>query len=83
MVESASFGNDRSLASSVSETIEVLAGPPPVEQEAGIRVPGINVSMLVAILGAVWWTDLTVMVLLMRVARRGSPAAPGTGEWRG
>lgn len=41
----------------------------------GVRVPGIGVWILVAILGGVWSTYFTVMVLLTLIARAGSQAA--------
>ena len=45
-------------------------------EEAGIKVPGINVSLLAAILGAVWATYFVVMLLLLLIARKGSEPLP-------
>lgn len=60
----------------------VFVGPGPVQyvEEAGIRVPGLNVWLLVAILSAVWGTFGAVIFLVWRIARDGSltpvPADP-------
>lgn len=63
----------------------VFVGPGPAQyiEEAGIRVPGLNVSLLVAVLSAVWGTFGVVIFLVWLIARDGSltpvPAAPVPG----
>ena len=52
--------------------IHVATGPPQYVEEAGIKVPGINVSLLVAVLTTIWGTFLFVMLLVWRIAREGS-----------
>lgn len=49
----------------------------------GVRVPGIGVWILAAILGGVWGTYLTVMVFLTLIAREGSKTPQGAGGQHG
>lgn len=56
-------------------TLSVGPGPPLYRETPWIRVPGI-VWALVALLSAVWATYLSVMVLLLLIARDGRVAAP-------
>ena len=65
-------GDDLRSPSSATEIIQVREGPPLFHQEGGIKVPGVNVYLLVAILGAVWATYLVVMGILLMIARMGS-----------
>ncbi|NQW18274.1 MAG: hypothetical protein HQ478_12395 [Chloroflexi bacterium] len=60
-------------------TLIVGAGPGQYKVEAGVSVPGVNVSFLVAILSAVWGTFFFVMFLIWQIARDGSmtPASEG------
>jgi len=52
--------------------VVVAAGPAQYTQEAGINVPGINVSLLVMILSAVWGTYIAVMYRVIPRLREGS-----------
>ncbi|MFN3974471.1 MAG: hypothetical protein ACK4K2_04225 [Dehalococcoidia bacterium] len=55
----------------VSRRITVQPGPALYRETVGVRVPGIGVWLLLAVLGAVWSTYLTVAVILGAIARRG------------
>jgi len=77
VVITARFAGDRQHRRSVASATAVVApGPSLYVQTAGVRVPGINVGWLVGLLAAVWGTYLTVMVLLVLVAREGRTAIP-------
>ncbi|MBI2872928.1 MAG: Ig-like domain repeat protein [Chloroflexi bacterium] len=70
-------GNDQYGAAEVSRAVQVQPGPSTYQQTAGVRVPGINVWLLVGVMGAVWATYFTVMIILGLIVRRGhiGPAA--------
>ncbi len=58
--------------------VVVATGPAQYTEEAGVKVPGINVSLLVMILSAVWGTYMAVMFRVFLIARSdSSPAEPG------
>lgn len=59
-------------AATAMAAVTVQPGPSVYEESAGVRVPGVNVWLLVGVLGAVWCTYVTVMVLLAIIARRGA-----------
>lgn len=66
-------GDTRYGSSSHTVTVQIATGGPLYSQEQGVKVPGINVSLLVAILGAVWATYFAVMAHIFLIARRHSP----------
>lgn len=69
----AEFAGMADVRSGFSETtVFINPGPAQFSQEVGISVPGVNVSLLVMILGAVWVTFLVVMYHVWRIARDGS-----------
>lgn len=68
-------GNGQYGATEVSGQTVVRPGGPQYTPRAGVRVPGINVGLLAAVLGAVWATYLMVMGLVWRIARRGHQLA--------
>lgn len=55
----------------VSRKITVQPSSALYRETAGVRVPGIGVWLLLAVLGAVWSTYLTVAVILGAIASRG------------
>lgn len=65
-------GDARYSPSSSSASVFVATGPPLYFEEQGIKVPGINVSFLVAILFGVWATYFTVMAHILLIARKSS-----------
>jgi hypothetical protein len=67
-------------AAFASATVPVAAGPQQYVDEAGIKVPGINVSLLIAILGTVWGTYFVVMFRVFLIARDDSPAVESGGD---
>jgi hypothetical protein len=73
----ASFvGNSHYGSAQAAAAVEVKGSGQLYQATAGVRVPGINRWLLVGILGAVWSTYFTVMVLLVLIAREG----PRTGS---
>ena len=58
-------------ASGDSKSLMIEAGPQLYVEEAGIKVPGVNVFLLVAILGGVWGTYFLVMARVWFIARDG------------
>lgn len=68
-------GNTQYGPASASGAVPIQPGPPQHLEEAGVRVPGINVSLLAGILGAVWSTYFVVMVLIWLIAREGTGLA--------
>ena len=63
-----------------SATVHIQEGPPQYVDEAGIKVPGINVSLLVAVLGTVWGTYFIVMFRVFLIARDDSTVAEPGGD---
>ncbi len=55
----------------VSRAVVVRPGPQLYQEAAGVRIPGIGLWLLVAVLACVWATYLTVMVILGMIARKG------------
>ena len=74
-------GDSRYLSAQASTEMKVQGTAQitrhPIE---GVRVPGIGVWILAAILGGVWSTYLGVMVFLSLIAREGSETARATGD---
>jgi hypothetical protein len=66
-------GDARYSASSGTFSVEVATGGPLYSEQQGVKVPGINVSLLVAIVGAVWVTYFAVMGHIFLIARGGRP----------
>lgn len=66
-------GNGQHGPASSDAAVPVQTGPLLYVEEAGVRVPGINVSLLVGILGGVWGTYFVVMALIFLIAREGGP----------
>jgi len=56
-------------------TISVAEGPQIQRAAAGIRVPGLNVWALIAVLSAVWAILFTTAFLIVRIGRIGTEAA--------
>ncbi|MBF8267558.1 MAG: hypothetical protein HW388_1066 [Dehalococcoidia bacterium] len=54
-----------------SATIAVQGSTQLYQEDIGVRVPGLNVWLLAAILGGVWSVYFTVFVLVSRIAREG------------
>ncbi|MDP6715128.1 MAG: hypothetical protein QF368_10935 [SAR202 cluster bacterium] len=69
-------GDDRHGSSFSEGSAFIQTGPGLYEEEAGVKVPGINVSLLVAILGGVWGTYFVVMALVWLIALEGSTPPP-------
>lgn len=79
----ARFAGDGALAPALAtQALEVTEGPPSYSETAGIRVPGVGLWLLVAILGAVWGVFLFVMVLLGLIGAEGRriEAAGGSSD---
>lgn len=77
-------GDSRYEAVSASVALPVTGSAQLYSEEAGIRVPGISVWLLVAVLSGVWGTYFMVMVLLGLIARAApQPAAAGRGGRNG
>ena len=55
-------------------TISVAEGPQIQRSTAGIRVPGLNVWALIAVLSAVWAILFTTALLMVRIGRIGTEA---------
>lgn len=69
----ADFEGDVQYASSFSEgTTFIQTGPALYLEEAGIKVPGMNISLLVGILSIVWGTYFIVMFRIWLIAREGA-----------
>ena len=68
-------GDDRHGSAFGEGTVFIQTGPALHEEEAGVKVPGINVSLLVAILGGVWGTYFVVMGLVWLIALEGATPA--------
>ncbi len=80
----ASFpGDSRHASAQASSEVKVQGSFQLYQEEAGVQVPGITVWLLVGLLGGVWSTYLTVMVLLTLIAREGPKAPLGAGGDRG
>ncbi|MEE9198680.1 MAG: hypothetical protein V3U26_02660 [Dehalococcoidia bacterium] len=75
-------GNDRYSPTSVSDMAPIQTGPALYVEEAGVDVPGINVSFLVGILGGVWATYFVVITLLWLIVRKGVKPPPFLGGVR-
>jgi hypothetical protein len=56
-------------------TISVAEGPQIQRSTAGIRVPGLNVWALIAVLSAVWAILFTTALLIVRIGRIGTEEA--------
>ncbi len=65
--------------SSASLEAQIATGPAQYVESAGVRVKGVNVMWLVAVLGGVWSIYFTVMGLLALIAREGQ-SGPQPGE---
>lgn len=77
MLISARFeGNARSGAASASGAVPIATGPQLYSVEAGVRVPGVGVWLLAAVLTTVWGTYLAAIVVLLRIAHAGVGVAP-------
>lgn len=69
----ADFEGDVQYASSFAEgTTFIQTGPALYMEEAGIKVPGMNISLLVGILSIVWGTYFIVMFRIWLIAREGA-----------
>ncbi|MFQ5827382.1 MAG: hypothetical protein ACE5IA_08510 [Dehalococcoidia bacterium] len=75
-------GDNQYGPTSISEEIPIQTGPSQYREEAGVDVPGINVSLLAGILGGVWGTYFVVMTLLWLIAREGAEPPPYIGGVR-
>ncbi len=73
-------GNARYAPVSGEIIVTIRTGPALYSEEAGVRVPGINVSLLVGILGGVWGTYFFVMLLIWRIASEGRTPAPASEQ---
>lgn len=69
-------GDGRHGPASSSGAVTIQTGPALYSEEAGVRVPGINVSLIIGILLTVWGVYTVVMVRIWLIARDGSLAAP-------
>ena len=67
-------GNTEYGPAESSATLSVQGSTQLYQEEAGIQVPGLNVWLIVAILGTVWSVYLMVIVLVTRIAREGARA---------
>lgn len=68
----ARYGGDSQYAPVEASAAVMVQGSTQLYQEkAGIRVPGLNVSLLVGILGLVWSVYFFVFTLVLRIARAG------------
>jgi len=63
--------------------ISVAEGPQLYRSTAGIRVPGLNVWLIIAVISAVWGILFTAAFLMLRIARAGQRAMPPVagGSW--
>lgn len=76
--DAAFAGNTRYDAALASATLLVQGSAQLYTETAGIHVPGISVWLLVAVLGGVWSTYLSVMVILTLIARGEPEPAPAS-----
>lgn len=76
-------GNSRYDPAQSAVELTVAGAAQLYQETAGVRVPGLGVWLLVAVLGGVWATYFAVMVLLTLIAREGARAAVGAGERHG
>lgn len=65
-------GNFQYEAAEASTTVAVQGSAQLYQEVAGIRVPGLNVSLLVVVLGLVWSVYFMVFTLVLRIARAGA-----------
>lgn len=76
-------GDSKHRASKALATLPLRPGGPIYVPTAGVRVPGINVSLLVGILSGVWGTYMVVALLVWLIALKGGEAkAQGREESR-
>ena len=64
-------GNDVFAEASSFDVITVAEGDPVFEQIEPFRIPGANVSLVVAVLVIIWTTYLGVVGLFFRISRQG------------
>jgi hypothetical protein len=64
-------------------TISVAEGPQIQRSSAGIRVPGLNVWALIAVLSAVWAILFTTALLMVRIGRIGAEEGAHADQTRG
>lgn len=63
---------------SVTSTISVAGGSQQLHQStAGVDIPGLNVWLLIAVVGGVWAILLSVALRVIAIAHNGSEAGPG------
>lgn len=75
MVTARFDGNSQYGPASANGTLTIQSGPPQYVEEAGVRIPGINVYLLAGVLGTVWSLYFVVMTLILLIAREGSGLA--------
>ncbi len=76
-------GNEGYAPAEASVGLSVHGAAQLYEQEAGVKVPGIGVWMLVLLLGAFWSVYMVVMVLITLIAREGGKAPLSSGGSHG
>ncbi|MBI4339376.1 MAG: Ig-like domain-containing protein [Chloroflexi bacterium] len=65
-------GNAQYAPASASGVLPVRGGPALYREEAGVRIPGVNVSLLVGVLGTVWSIYFIVVTLITLITREGA-----------
>jgi hypothetical protein len=76
-------GNEGYAPAEASLDISVYGSTQLYQQEAGVRVPGIGVWLLVFLLSAFWCVYLVVMGHITLIAREGGKAPLASGGGRG
>ena len=75
-------GNAQHRPSGSEKVVLIKTGPQLYVETAGVRIPGINVGLLAAVLGGVWVTYFIVMSRIFLIAREGMESSPRSGETR-
>lgn len=76
-------GSEQHGPASINAETWIQTGPQLYVEEAGVQVPGINVSLLVGIMGTVWIVYASVMLLIWLIAHEGSRPQDRLGRMLG